>query len=69
MKAWKSSSFKVPYLLSKGSNLGGSRRVYRSSQPNSPLTTPTPHSHDKDREDWEAKCELLIYAPLARGPS
>ncbi|ORY74304.1 hypothetical protein BCR35DRAFT_306761 [Leucosporidium creatinivorum] len=25
MKAWKSSSFKVPYLLSKGSNLGGSR--------------------------------------------
>lgn len=27
MKAWKSSSFKVPYLLSKGSNLGGSRRV------------------------------------------
>lgn len=24
MKAWKASSFKVPYLLSKGSNLGGS---------------------------------------------
>lgn len=24
MKAWKSSTFEVPYLLSKGSNLAGS---------------------------------------------
>lgn len=40
MKGWKASSFEVPYVLSKASNLAGSRFVkHASAYPNQLLTT------------------------------